>query len=338
MNLHQWLSGLLLLSASSCLSLAAEPSPIPTTNPSTGTILRWISLPATLAPWQQAALHAKVTGYVKSISVDQGDSVKSGQLLALIEVPELEADLAAHKAEVSAAQSESDRLLAARKKSPDLTLPQSIDNAKARLALAQSSLARSETLLRFAEIRAPFDGIISSRMVDQGALVSAGSTQMFHLVDSSTIRLQIPITELETPLVHKGIPVKATISALPSQPLDASISRTAHSLDPATRTMLAQADLPNPTLSLRPGMFATARIGVEKHDNATLIPVAGLVMEKSNAFVFRLINGKAVKTAVTPGFNDGTHAEIPSLKPDDVILLPGTTLLTDGQPIPASRP
>jgi membrane fusion protein (multidrug efflux system) len=337
MNLPAWLSGL-LLSASSCLSLAAEPTPIPTTTPSTGTIFRWISLPATLAPWQQAALHAKVTGYVKSISVDQGDSVKSGQLLALIEVPELEADLAARKAEVSAAQSESDRLLAARKKSPDLTLPQSIDNAKARLALAQSSLARSETLLRFAEIRAPFDGIISSRMVDPGALVSAGTTQMFHLVDSSTIRLHIPITELETPLVHKGIPVKATISALPSQPLDASISRTAHSLDPATRTMLAQADLPNPTLSLRPGMFATARIGVEKHDSATLIPVAGLVMEKSNAFVFKLIAGKAVKTAVTLGFNDGTNAEIPSLKPDDVILLPGTTLLTDGQPIPASRP
>lgn len=337
MNASTWLAALTLAS-SSLSSPAADPSPFASTKPVSGSIFRWISLPATLSPTQQVSLHAKVSGYLKSIAVDHGDSVQSGQLLAVIEVPEIEADLAAAKAELAAAKADSSRLLAASRKSPDLILPQSIDNAQARLALAQASLARSETLLRFAEIRAPFNGIVTSRTADPGTLVTAASTKLLHIVDSSTIRLLIPVTELESPLVLKGIPVTASISALPAAKLLTSISRTSHSLDPATRTMLAEADLPNPSLSLRPGMFATARIAVEKHDNATLIPAAAVVTEKSNAFVFRFIDGKAVKTPVTQGFNDGTNAEIPSLKPDDIILLPGSKLLTDGQPVSLAKP
>lgn len=89
---------------------------------------------------------------------------------------------------------------------------------------------------------------------------------------------------------------------------------------------------------LRPGMFATARVGVEKHENAILIPVAGLVMEKTNAFVFKHVGGKAVKTAVKPGFNDGVLVEIPDLAESDVILLPGATVLTDGQEVTVANP
>jgi len=308
---------------------------LPTAKPSTGTIHRWVSLPATLAPWQQAVLHAKVTGYVAKLTVDKGDTVKAGQVLATLEVPELQADIAKAEAEVKAAQIEVKRLHEARAKSPDLVLPQAVDDAEAKLAIAQAGLERSQTLIQFATIKAPFDGIITARFADPGSLATANTTKLLEVTDLSTLRLQIPVTELETGLVTVGKPVKAQIDAAGATPVEASISRISYALDPATRTMLAEADLKNPELKLRPGMYAMTKIAVEKHDNATLIPVAALVMEKTNAFVFKHSDGKALKTAVKLGFNDGTNVEVPELKPDDVLLVPGTVTLTDKQPVTA---
>ena len=308
---------------------------LPTAKPSTGTIHRWVSLPATLAPWQQAVLHAKVTGYVAKLTVDKGDAVKAGQVLATLEVPELQADIAKAEAEVKAAQIEVKRLHEARAKSPDLVLPQAVDDAEAKLAIAQAGLERSQTLIQFATIKAPFDGIITARFADPGSLATANTTKLLEVTDLSTLRLQIPVTELETGLVTVGKPVKAQIDATGATPIEASISRISYALDPATRTMLAEADLKNTELKLRPGMYAMTKIAVEKHDNATLIPVAALVMEKTNAFVFKHSDGKALKTAVKLGFNDGTNVEVPELKPEDVLLVPGTVTLTDKQPVTA---
>ncbi|GEP45732.1 efflux RND transporter periplasmic adaptor subunit [Brevifollis gellanilyticus] len=310
---------------------------LPTAKPTTGTIHRWVSLPSTLAPWQQATLYSKVTGYIASITVDKGDAVKAGQVLATLEVPELQADIAKAKAEATAAQVEVKRLHEARAKSPDLVLPQAVDDAEAKLAIAKASLERVETLIQFATLKAPFDGIITARHADPGSLATANTSKLLEVTDLSTLRLQIPVTELETGLVAVGKPVKAQIDALgaAATPVEASISRIAYALDPATRTMLAEADLKNPELKLRPGMYAMTKIAVEKHDNATLIPVAALVMEKTNAFVFKHTDGKAMKTAVKIGFNDGTNVEVPELKADDVLLVPGTVTLTDKQAVTA---
>lgn len=317
------------------LASAALAVELPTTRPASGTIHRWVSLPATLAPWQQATLHAKVTGYIATLAVDKGDRVSAGQVLATLEVPELQADIAKAKAEFAAAQVESKRLHEARAKSPDLTLPQAVDDADAKLAIAKANLERGETQLQFATLKAPFDGIITARYADQGALATANVTKLLEITDLSTVRLQIPVTELETSLVIPEKPVKVQIDALGAAgaPVEATISRIAYALDPATRTMLAEADLKNPELKLRPGMYAMTKIGVERHDNATLIPVAALVMEKTNAFVFKHVDGKAVKTPVKPGFNDGVNVEVPELKAGDVLLVPGTTVLTDKQPV-----
>jgi len=259
---------------------------LPATKPTTGTIHRWVSLPATLAPWQQAVLHAKVTGYLKTISVDKGDAVKAGQVLAEIEVPELETDLVKYEAEAVAlkpaylfAQQEYERLVKARQSSPDLILPQMLDKAKSELDKAKAAFdvveanaKRARVMLGYAKITAPFDGIIIARHVDPGALVNAGTSKVVDIVDASTIRLQISVTEMETALVQVGKPVKATIDATGPAPVEATISRIAYALDPATRTMLAEADLKNPELKLRPGMYAMAKIAVEKHENALLHP------------------------------------------------------------------
>jgi membrane fusion protein (multidrug efflux system) len=321
-----------LLATTSALALE-----LPTTKPTTGSIHRWVSLPSTLAPWQQSTLHAKVTGYIAIISVDKGDAVKAGQVLATLEVPELEADIAKAKAEVKAAEIEVKRLHEARAKSPDLVLPQAVDDAEAKLAIARAGLERGETQIQFATLKAPFDGIITARFADPGSLATANTTKLLEVTDLSTLRLQIPVTELETGLVTVGKSVKAQIDAAGATPIEASISRIAYALDPATRTMLAEADLKNPDLKLRPGMYAMTKIAVEKHEGATLIPVAALVMDKGSVFVFKHVDGKAMKTAIKPGFNDGTNVEVPELKAEDVLLVPGTTALTDKQAVTAKK-
>ncbi|MCB1078145.1 MAG: efflux RND transporter periplasmic adaptor subunit [Verrucomicrobiae bacterium] len=311
---------------------------IPATKPVRGEIHRWVTLPANLAPWQQVDLRARVSGYVKSIAVDKGDAVKAGQLLAEIEVPELQADLIRHRAEVAAAETEVRRLHEAREKSPDLILPQSVDDAEARLAIARASQERAQTLLDFAQIKAPFDAVVTNRMADPGAYAAEGGEALLHLVDASTLRLQIPVVEAESALVKIGQPVEAKIEALGGESVSGAVSRTGFSLDSASRTLLVEADLKNPEGRLRPGMFATARVAVERHEKALVIPLAGLIKEKANSFVFKAVNGKAVKTAVKPGFNDGQLVEVPELSETDVILLPGSTVLTDGQEVTAKLP
>lgn len=306
---------------------------LPATKPQKGTIHRWITLPGALAPWQQVDLKARVAGYIQKITVDKGDVVIAGQTLIEIEVPELQADLIKHRAEVKAAEIEVKRLHEARAKSPDLILPQSVDDAEAKLAIAQAGMERTNALIDLAQIKAPFAGVITDRRVDLGAFAAAGGGTLLQITDVSTLRFQVPVIEVETSFLKPGIQVEAKVDALNGAVIKDTLSRLSGQLDTATRTMLIEADFKNEDGKLRPGMFATARIAVEQHDNATIIPVAGLVKEKANSFVFKHVDGKAIKTAIKPGFNDGVNVEVPDLKAEDVILLPGTTALTDKQDV-----
>lgn len=318
----------LLLIASGALALE-----LPATKPQKGTIHRWITLPGAFAPWQQVDLKARVAGYIQKITVDKGDVVTAGQTLIEIEVPELKADLIKHRAEVKAAEIEVKRLHEARAKSPDLILPQSVDDAEAKLAIAQADMERTNVLIDLAQIKAPFAGVITDRRVDLGAFASAGGDTLLQLAEVGTLRFQVPVIETETSFLKPGLLVEAKVDALNGAAVKGTLSRLSGQLDKTTRTMLIEADYKNDDGKLRPGMFATARIAVEQHDNATLIPVAGLVKEKANSFIFKHVDGKAIKTAVKPGFNDGVNVEVPELKADDVLLVPGTVTLTDKQPV-----
>ena len=313
------------------------------TSPRRGEIHRFVSLPGTLRANQQVTLHAKVAGYLKNITVDKGDRVKSGQLLAELELPELAAERARHQAEMRVAKIESDRIGGARQKAPDLITPQLADTAQARLAVAQAGLAENEALLRYAKINAPFDGVVTMRYVDPGAFVPAatagGSSQaaaIVTLMDYSTIRVTVPVPEIEAARVQVGQPVVVTSDSLPGKTYRGQVSRHTGALDEATRSLLVEADLPNADLALRPGMYANVRIGVERHANALLVPAAALVREKAAGFLFLLEDGKAKRVPVKYGFNDGSQVEILEGLPEQArVLIPGKTPLSPGQPVNA---
>jgi membrane fusion protein (multidrug efflux system) len=329
--------------AISTLTAADAPKAIDvqTVKPARGEIHRFITLPGSIKPNQQATLYAKVPGYLKSLSVDKGDRVTAGQALGEIEVPELAAEAVKYRAEIKVAETDHTRLDAARKKSPDLVTPQAVDEARGRLDIAKANLERTETLLNYCKLTAPFSSVVTMRFVDPGAFIPAatsGSTAqtaaIVTLMDFNTVRAQVGVPELEAAFVRVGQPVRVTTESLPGKTFEGTVSRQSYALDEATRLALVEADLPNPELTLRPGMYATIKIGVEKHSDALLIQSGALMTEKSGASVFVVNNGKAKKTPVKTGFKDGAQVEIASgISPGDAVILLGKVTLNDGQSV-----
>ncbi len=335
---------LILFSSAALAADAPKPLELKAARPVRADVVRYVALPATIKPAQQATLYAKVPGYLKSLAVDKGDAVTAGQPLGEIEVPEFVADLARQKAEVAVAETTYRRLHDAQKKSPELVTPLAIDDAFGRLSVTRAALERTETLLAFARLSAPFAGIVTTRHVDPGAFIpaatsgGAGNAAILTVMDFSTVRVAVYVPELEAPLVAVGQPVKFTCDALPGKTFEASVSRLGFALDTATKTMLVEADAPNPGLTLRPGLFATARVGVEKHTGVPTLPVEALLVERTGASVFKAIDGKAKKSPVKVGFNDGVRFEIiEGVGANDLVLLFGKAALADGQPVAATE-
>lgn len=333
---------------SGCRPSSAEPAQKPTpslavkaASPTRGPITRFVTLPGEIKAYQQATLYAKVAGYLKTITVDKGDPVKAGALLAEIEVPELLAERARYRAEVQVTSLDYKRLSESQKKAPDLVMPQTVDDAEGKMDIAKANLERTETLLNYARIVAPFSGVITRRMVDPGAFIPAATSgsaaqnaAIVALADFNRVRLQVAVPEIESSLVATGQPVRFTVEALPGRSFEGTVTRFSYALDEASKTMLAEIELPNPNLQLRPGMYASVKIGVECRQAALLVPADALVQEKAGAFVFVLADNKAKKVGVKTGFNDGQNVEILSgLNPDQPVILVGRQPLSDGQSV-----
>jgi membrane fusion protein (multidrug efflux system) len=303
-----------------------------------GEATRSITLPANIEAYQQATLFAKVTGYIKAVNVDKGDAVKESAVLAEIEVPELLADRARYQAEAEIAALDYRRTSEAQKKAPDLIVAQSVDEAKSKADVAKANLERTETLLGFTKIVAPFSGVVTRRNVDSGAFVAAAtstsSAPMFTVMDFSKVRVQAPVPEIEVPNIKAGLTVKVAVEELKESPFQGTVTRFSHALDEATKTMLAEIELPNPKGDLRPGMYANVRIIVERKPDCLIIPVEALLVEKARNSVFTIADNKAKRVTVKTGFNDGGSVEIlDGVKLDDRVILLGKQPPTDGQPV-----
>ncbi len=341
-------TGLTLTALSGCQrspGTTAQPPPpsvpVRVVHPQRGPITRSITLPANVLPYQQATLYAKVAGYLKTITVDKGDEVQASQVLAQIEVPELLAEHARYQAEAEIAQLEYQRARDAHQQAPDLVQLQSVDAARAKALMAKANLERAETLLAFCTLTAPFSGVITHRAVDPGAFVPAATSSsaaqnaaLLTLMDFAVVRVQVAVPEPEVPFVRRGLPANVFVDELPDRVFEGCITRFSQALDEATRTMLAEIDLPNPRRELRPGMFATVKLAVQTHPDALLVPLEAVVFEKTGASVFTVAEGRAKKLPVKTGFNDGAMVEIrEGLATNQPVILVGKTGLNPDQPV-----
>lgn len=324
----------------------APPVEVKAVPPHRGEIYRTLTLPGEVHPLYQVTLFAKVSGYLKTLTVDKGDAVKAGDLIADIEVPELRADKVRHEAEVELATAEFNRLNAAVSGVMTDDVKRELAVAKGKLAVAKANLEYTTTMLGYARITAPFDGIVTKRFVDPGAFIPAPNAAdtpeaaaIINLTDFKTLRMQIPVPETESTRIVKGLAVEFTTDGLPGRRFAGTVTRYYYALNEKTKTMLTEIQMANPALELRPGMLFQARIQIEKKDDALLVPVAALVKEKTGTAVFTVTAAGGVlrKVPVVIGFNDGVQAEIlGGIQPDDLVVLGGSQVLRDGQGVKVS--
>ncbi len=310
-----------------------------------GEITRSMTVPGNVRAYQEATLYAKVPGYLRSIAVDRGDWVKANDVLAEIEAPEMLADVAKVKAEVRVAELEIKRVNEAFKRAPDLVMPQTVDGARGRYEIAKANLERIETLLAYSKIVAPFDGVVTSRWVDVGAFIPAATSSsaarnaaVVTMMDFSRVRIDVAIPQPEVPLVKNALPVNVTVGELPGRVFEGKITRFAYALDEATKTMMAEIEIPNPDHALRPGMYARCQIAFESKPDAQLIPAEALVTDKHKTFVFSVRGDKAVRLPVRIGFDDAISVEVlEGLKENEAVIVAGKEAVTDGQEVRATE-
>jgi membrane fusion protein (multidrug efflux system) len=288
-----------------------------TLHPKKGDITRSLTLPGNVMAWQEATLYAKVAGYLRAIHADIGDTVKKGELLAEIEAPEMLAERLTTEVAYNVAEKEYTRISEARAKASDLVMPQTVDDAKGRLDMEKAKLDRLDTLLAYTRITAPFDGIITSRFADPGAFIPAATSSsavenaaLLQLANFSKVRVEIDVPEVEVSLLKTGVVAHLSSPSLPDLNLTGSITRFAYALDSRTKTMKAELELDNPGLVLRPGMMVEVRLDIEHRQSVLLLPATTLSVSKGKASVFLIRDGRAARTPVHIGFDDGIHVEI----------------------------
>lgn len=303
-----------------------------TVKPTRQEISRKVTLPAGIRADAEVTLYAKVTGYLKSISKDRGDRVKAGELIAVLEIPEMISEIAHARASFAIEESTCKRLEAIRKVEKSAVTDQDLDLAHAKRDMAEATLKKLETMRSYTEIRAPFDGSVTERFVDPGAFLQQG--KILSIVDTAKVRVLVDVPEAEVRFAQVGTQATVRFDALPGRNVTAKISRTAGALDPILRTMRVELDIPNPESSIYPGMFARVELGVERRPNAMVIPSKAVTMLQNHSFVFVNMGGTAKRVPVTVGTADGDWCEASSgLTGDELIILPEGKAVTEGMAI-----
>ncbi|MDE3241359.1 MAG: efflux RND transporter periplasmic adaptor subunit [Nitrospirota bacterium] len=315
------------------------------TKPQRRDVSRTLTLPANISPWYQATLYGKVSGFLKWIGFDKGDTVKKGQLLALIDAPEILDQAQQAEAEYAIKKLTYERLFGVWKENPDVIAKQDVDVAEAEAEGAKQLMERRRTFLEYTRVTAPFAGTITARFADPGTLIQAAtgsSTQanpLFTMMDIDTVRIYVSVPQESSALAMPGIPATLSVKELPGQEIKGSITRTTGALDPSTRTLLVEIDLPNKSHRLQPGMFINATLYLERHQNALILPPAAITpgSNGNTKSVFVVENGKVRRVPIKTGIDDGLWVEvIEGLTGSEDVVIVGKSNLQDGQAVTAS--
>jgi membrane fusion protein (multidrug efflux system) len=270
---------------------------------------RLISLLGDTRPYQSATLYGKVSGYIRSIPVDRGDHVKAGQIVAEVESAETDRqyDSAVSDLQNKRKNAERERDLVAH----GWTSVQSSDQANTAFRMAEANVAQLDVMKSYEVLRAPFDGTVTARFVDMGALVQSSVTNqtsnqpVLTIADMSRLRVDVYVEQRDVPYVHVGDMADVTDGSNPDRKVRARIARSSDQLDPRSRTLFVELDVDNSEGFLVPGAFAYVILHVPVAAYPE-IPVAALILRGTNTFIANvssdnLVHLRPVKVATTDG-------------------------------------
>ena len=319
-------------------TVAAGPRVIvmPVRHPSGG---RVIDLPATIHGYVETALYAKVAGYLKTINVDKGDRFHAGDLLAVIDAPELDKQVADMEADyqIKVVTNRRDQAVA---KTGALSAEEA-DVAHAEAAKAKATLEQVRALQAYEKITAPLDGLVTARYVDPGALIPQATTAagngapILGIATLQPVRVYADAPQNVTPFIKDDAPAYVTVFEYPKRHFEGKVSRHPDALTAATRTMLVEVDLPNADEALLPGMYATLHLEVPELDVAR-VPDDALVFRGGKVYVPTVRDGHLHLAEVTLGADNGREVEIVSgISDEDVVALNLGQAVQDGDAVQA---
>jgi RND family efflux transporter MFP subunit len=330
---------------------------------------RTIELPGNIAAFDSATLYARATGYIKTRNVDIGSKVKKGDVLAVIAAPDLDAQLAQAKAQLqqlqasvqqaqatadlgrvtdqrtsrlvaqgwsSAQQGDQDRLTAASSSA-------AVAVAKANVAAQEAAVNRLTELGGFEQITAPFDGVITSRLIDVGSLVTADAasgTSLFSIQRTDILRVQVYVPQAAYFGIKDGDHAAVTVPELPGQSFDGVVSRNASSLAAGTRTLLTEVDVDNKDGKLTAGLYGILHLQVQRQSPVISIPSQAVIFNKDGLLAAVIDDASKVQLRkLNIEYDNGADVEIrDGLKPGDKVILSPPADISDGMAVKIQEP
>lgn len=314
-----------------------------------------LQLPGSLQGYIETPIYARSSGYVKQWFKDIGARVNKGELLAEIATGEIEQQLAearANRAQVQSnlqlARTSFERWQGLRQR--DAVSQQELDERQNTLKLVQANLAASEAVVQRLELQlsynrivAPFSGVVTKRNIDVGSLVDAGNggapKLLFTLSQTDVLRLYVSAPQSVAPRIKAGQEAQVTLSELPGQTFTGKVVRTAGAIDPATRTLQVEINLPNPDGKLLPGSYVQVALQAAGADRPVLtVPNNGLLFRPEGTLVATVVDGKVQLKKVTLGRDLGVRIEIQNgLSPQDKLIINPPDSLAEGDAVVASE-
>ncbi|MBS0366560.1 MAG: efflux RND transporter periplasmic adaptor subunit [Proteobacteria bacterium] len=314
-------------------------------------LFRTLTIPAEFRPYNEVDVHAKVAGFVRDMKVDIGDKVRARQLLAVLEVPELQDELqhaiatqARAAAEYGDAHLAYTRLLAVNREHPNLIAQQDVDSAAAHdatsasaLAAARSDVNKYRALVGYTRITAPFGGVVTRRYADPGTLIQAGtasstqSTPLVRISDNERLRLDFPVSVDYVSSVRVGAPVSVRVDSLGGRIIEGRIARLADRVDDATRTMVVEMELPNPDGQLVAGMYATVTLRADERPRALSVPLQAVSAGGHEVWVVDGSDRLQQRTVQLGMETADRHEVLSGLKEGERVVLGGGSQLVAGE-------
>lgn len=305
-----------------------------------------ISVPAELKPNEQVAVFARVTGFVKQLSVDRGDRVRKGQLLAILDAPEMNQKYLSDKSteqkiysDYQYARQAYDRLVDASKTTGAVAAIE-LDRAKSAMESAKSAYqsskagtAGSSQLQQYLRITAPFDGVITGRNISVGALVGTGANMpLFMMAQDNKLRLTLSLPEKHAASVQKGMQASFTVSSQPGKTFTATLSRTSQLLDQQDRSLTLEFDVNNSLSELQGGDYAQAKLKLQRKNASYWVPAKSVLRTQAGTFIMKLNNKEIQRISVKDGLRLDSLTEVfGDISQDDQIILKPSEEIKEGK-------
>jgi RND family efflux transporter MFP subunit len=309
-----------------------------------------IELPGSIAGLHETGIYARTNGFVKSLRVDIGSVVRAGDTLALLDMPDVaeqlrqaRASLEQVEASATLARSTLARWRTMREK--DVVTPQEFDErqaaanvAEANVRIARANVANLSEVLRFGALTAPFSGVVTSRTIDLGALVSAGAVTgnrpLLTLVQIDTLRVMLNVPQSAASNITIGQRADIAVRELGDSAFRGRVALTSRAIDATNRTLLTEVRVSNVGRRLMPGMFATVKLAIPAAGGGLRIPAIALIIRADGTQVARVVDGKVSMVPITLGRDFGTTLEVVSgVREGDALIVNPSEMLSDGMTV-----